>query len=73
MLQVLSQGLVKDTDHLTRMFREHSDDLLYTKSLRDAEEKSLFDQYEEIRSHRPKIVMGRDKETGKPKAVVTGL
>lgn len=69
----MSQGMVKDPDYVLKVFREHSEDLLYNRSVRDAEEKSLFDQYEEIKDHRPNIVMGVDKRSGERVARVTGL
>lgn len=69
----MSQGMVKDPDYVLKVFREHSEDLLYNRSVRDAEEKSLFDQYEEIKDHRPHIVMGVDKRSGEKVARVTGL
>lgn len=68
----MSQGMVKDSDYVLKVFREHSEDLLYNGSARAQEEKSLLDQYEEIKNKRPHIQVGIDKK-GQKVARVTGL
>lgn len=67
-LTILSQGGIKDPTVIQELFRDHSDDLLYTETKRAAEEKSLMEQYEQIRGDMPTIAKRKDGSL-----VVTGL
>ena len=58
-LQVKAQGWV-DPQEIQTLLRDHIDDVLFFEDTRAQEEKSLFQEYEGIRSHRPKLSRRRD-------------
>ncbi len=57
-LMILAQG--GNSEAVSDVFRDHSDDLLYIENVRKEEERSLREKYEEIRSDSPILSQRKD-------------